>query len=100
MDIKEYNNKLNSASELFKALSHPTRFCIVCKLLLHPLNVSQMQQCLDVTQANVSQHLSILKSKGIIVGERKANEIYYSLANNNVKELVKVFFEENEIPDK
>ncbi len=99
MQIDEYNRYVDDASDLFKALSHPTRFCIVCKLTKHPLNVSQMQSCLDVNQANVSQHLAVLRSKGIIAGDRKGNEIFYSLTNDHVKQLVKVFFNLSEIPE-
>lgn len=87
------------ASEVFKALCHPTRFCIVCKLSKHPMNVSQMQSCLDVSQSNVSQHVSVLRSKGIIQGERKGNEVFYMLVNDDVKRLTEVFFQKSEIPE-
>ncbi len=99
MEFEEYKKHVDNASEILKALCHPTRFCIVCKLLKHPLNVSQMQSCLDISQANVSQHLSILRSRGIIKGEREGNEIFYSLSNEYAKQLVKVFFNESDIPE-
>lgn len=99
MTKEEYKSKLNITSEILKALSHPTRLCIVCKLMLQNLNVSQMQDCLDIAQSTVSQHLSILKSRGIIEGNRSGSEVIYSLVNEEVKDVIKVFFDENEIPN-
>lgn len=98
MEAAVYNKMLEYTSEKFKALSHPTRLCIVCKLMLGELNVSQMQGCLGVTQSNVSQHLTILKSKGIIQGNRNGNEIVYSLIDDDIKKVIEVYFDISEIP--
>lgn len=99
MNDKDYNGKVKNVAEILKALSHPTRLCIVCKLLIKELNVSEMQSCLVIPQSTVSQHLSILKSRGVIVGRREGSEVFYSLANEEVKDVVKVFFELKEIPE-
>ncbi len=95
---EEYFNKLENASEILKVISHPTRLCIVCKLMLGDLNVSQMQDCLDKPQSTVSQHLSLLKSRGIIEGKRCGVEVIYSLVNDEVEKLIEVFFTKEEIP--
>lgn len=89
-----YANNIIEASEVFKALGHPARVCILSKLRFSSLNVSQMQECLDISQSNVSQHLNILRNGKIIVGERRGTEIYYSLADDYVKKIIKMFFEE------
>lgn len=99
MEFNQYKEVINEASEMFKALAHPTRFCIVCKLMLGELNVTQMQECLELTQSNISQHLSILKMKGIIKGERNGNEIVYSLIDDDIKKIIGVYFKKEEIPD-
>lgn len=99
MDNKEYKKKLKNKSEIFKVLGHPTRLCIVCKLLKTNLNVSQMQDCLLIPQSTVSQHLSILKARGIIEGERNGSEIFYSIVDEDVKKIVQIYFDKSEIPD-
>lgn len=99
MEGKDYNESVDKVSDILKAISHPTRFCIVCKLTRHPLNVTQMQSCLDASQANVSQHLAILRTKKIVKCQRQGNEIYYSLSNNKIQKLVELFFDEGEIPE-
>jgi ArsR family transcriptional regulator len=95
---EEYFNKLDNISEILKVISHPTRLCIVCKLMLGDLNVSQMQDCLEKPQSTVSQHLSLLKTRGIIEGKRYGVEVIYSLVNDDVKRLIEVFFTKKEIP--
>ncbi len=91
--MAEFNEQLTQASEIFKALSHPARLCIVNKLTHMNLNVTQMQDCLLMSQSNISQHLSILKHKGIIKGTRIGSEVIYSLADERMKALVRQFLD-------
>ncbi len=80
-------------SELLKALAHPVRLCIVKGLLdAGSSNVSNMQNCLDMPQSTISQHVSKLKSAGIIKGERNGLEIIYCVSNDKVKDIIKALF--------
>ena len=74
-DISIFERK----AEILKALAHPTRLCIVDGLLGNKCNVNYIQSCLQISQANTSQHLSKLKAAGIIKGTRKGNEICYEV---------------------
>lgn len=92
--MANYDQSLIQAAEVFKAISHPARLCVANKLATQSsLTVTQMQECLGVSQSNLSQHLSILKNKGIIRGERSGSEVFYSLADERIKQLVKIFLE-------
>ncbi|MCY6370774.1 ArsR/SmtB family transcription factor [Clostridium ganghwense] len=88
MNKDEYKENLKNLAEIFKTIGHPTRLCIVCKLLSKNLNVTQIQDCLEMPQSTVSQHLAILKSKGIIEGNRNGVEVIYSLVNEDVKKII------------
>ncbi len=80
-------------AELLKALSHPVRLCIVRGLLENgPCNVSNMHNCLEMPQSTVSQHVSKLKSAGIIKGVRNGTEIVYEVTDSKVKKLIKALF--------
>jgi ArsR family transcriptional regulator len=92
--MASYDDELIETSAIFKALSHPARLCIVNKITRGSLTVTQMQDCLEMSQSNVSQHLSILKSKGIIKGERMGSEVLTSLRDQRMKALVRIFFQE------
>jgi len=69
------------------------RLCIVKGLLEKgECNVTYMQDCLNTPQSTISQHLQKLRMAGIIVGRRNGLEIYYSVNNAKVADLVKVLF--------
>jgi len=93
MDKETYQQKLIRTAEILKALSHPARLCIVCRLMLKDQNVSNIQGCLDLPQSTVSQHLAILKAKGVIKGQRKGVEVIYSIANEDIKKIINALFE-------
>ncbi len=83
-------------AEILKALGHPVRLCIVNGLLTKPCNVTGIQECLELPQSTISQHLAILKARGIIKGTRNGLEIVYSVVDEDVKRLIKAFMEREE----
>lgn len=88
--------KLTHWADILKAIGHPTRLCIVCRLINEDLNVTQMQDCLNVPQSTVSQNLSILKSAGIIKGNRKGSQIIYSLIDEDVRQIIRIILNDIE----
>jgi len=83
-------SKFIQKSELLKALAHPTRLCIVKNLIKKESNVTNIQECLDLPQSTVSQHLFKLKAAGIIKGERKGLEISYQVINDDIRKMIKI----------
>ena len=77
-------------AELLKALANPTRLSIVNHLLVDKCNVIAIETSLGVKQSNVSRHLFVLKSAGIVEGKREGNEIYYEVINQKVIKLVEL----------
>ncbi|MDH4129686.1 MAG: metalloregulator ArsR/SmtB family transcription factor [Spirochaetota bacterium] len=69
-------------AEILKALGHPIRLKILYGLLSGKCNVSNMQECLGIQQASLSQHLSVLKHVGVIEGERDKNQIIYDITSS------------------
>lgn len=87
-------NKFAKIAEVLKALSNPVRLCIVHGLLEKgSCNVSYMEKCLEVSQSGISQHLSKLKSAGIVKCERIGNEVHYTIANDDVKKFITTIFD-------
>lgn len=85
-DIEWYANML-------KALGHITRLKIVKGLCENGCNVTSMVDGLGIPQATVSQHLGVLRSAGIIKGEKKGLEVCYKIVNEKVKRIVDVINE-------
>lgn len=83
------------AADMLKVLAHPVRLCIVRGLIeKEQCNVTYMQECLNLPQSTVSQHLQKLRSMGIVEAERKGLEINYSVTSEKVKKLIHIIFGE------
>lgn len=88
-------NAYEDAAEMLKALAHPVRLCIVRGLLRNgPCNVTYMQDCLEIPQSTVSQHLQKLRTSGIVKAQRQRHEIHYTIENEMVKQLILTIFRE------
>jgi len=83
---------LEREAEILKVLGHPVRLKIVAGLLSQSCNVKKMWECLELPQATVSQHLSLLKSKGIITGRRDGTEVFYSVISPEAKVIIGALF--------
>jgi ArsR family transcriptional regulator len=66
-------------ADIFQALAHPTRIAIVEMLRDGELPAGQLIERLGLEQANASQHLSVLRSKQIVVNRKDGNQVFYSL---------------------
>lgn len=88
------NSAINSAAEkkifelharVCKTLSHPKRLEII-ELLRHDreCGVTELAEKLDVTKANVSQHLAIMRAQNIVKTRREGTTIMYSLSNRKI----------------
>lgn len=90
-DMDEIKNK----AKLLKAISHPIRLCVVKGLMeSEGYNVTKIQNCLNIPQSTLSQHLSKLKDLDIIEGTRKGVEIEYHVKNDDVKKIINTIFNE------
>src|SRR5450759_2054805 len=75
---------------VFQALAHPTRIAIVEILRRGELSAGAMQAKLGIEQANLSQHLTILRSRQIVVNRKEGNQVFYSLANPVLGEMLDI----------
>lgn len=66
-------------AELFQGLSHPTRIAIVEALRAGEMSAGTLIEQLELEQANASQHLSVLRAKGIVINRKVGNQVFYSL---------------------
>ncbi|MBL4594284.1 MAG: winged helix-turn-helix transcriptional regulator [Flavobacteriales bacterium] len=81
--------KLETASEMLKAIAHPVRIAIVAMLDDDKkLSVTEIHEALKIEQAVASHHLSILKNKGVLLSERSGKNCYYSLKHQRLSQIV------------
>ena len=82
------NRQFTDEAEVLKVLGHPIRLKIVAGLCTKECNVKHIWECLNLPQATVSQHLALLKHKGIIEGKREGVEVHYSVIHPLAKRIV------------
>jgi ArsR family transcriptional regulator len=79
-------------AEIIKVLGHPVRLKIVAGLMSESCNVKKIWECLGLPQATVSQHLALLKNKGIIEGRREGVEVFYHVTSDQARSIVSSLF--------
>lgn len=85
MDKREFKNKVYSElAKITKAMGNPHRLEIIELLAQGDYSVEQISLQTDLTIANASQHLQVLKTAQLVEVTRNGTFIYYKLANNNV----------------
>jgi DNA-binding transcriptional ArsR family regulator len=75
-------------AEIFHALAHPTRIGIVELLRDGALPAGKLIEQLGIEQANASQHLAVLRSKQIVVSRKEGNQVFYSLRDPVLSEVL------------
>jgi len=76
----------NLHAEMCKTISNPRRQAILDTIRGGELTVSELIEKTGISQANLSQHLAILRSKGVVKTRRDGNNIYYSISNIKIIE--------------
>ena len=84
------NRSFDDEAKVIKMLGHRIRLKIVAGLCSCPqkCNVTHIGECLGLPQGTVSQHLTLLKHAGIIIGKREGVEMYYSVIHPLAKQIV------------
>jgi ArsR family transcriptional regulator len=76
------------ASLAMKAIAHPLRLKILCVLADGELSVQDIVDNVGTSQSNISQHLAILRDKGVLSTRKDANRVYYRIGDPRTLKLV------------
>ena len=77
-------------ASIFQALAHPSRIAILEVLKDGELPAGAIQERIGVEQANLSQHLAVLRSRQIIVNRKEGNQVFYSLRDPMLLEVLDI----------
>ncbi len=86
--------KLEEWAEFLKALAHPIRLRIVAALIEGKQCVKNLSDLLHTSQPNVSQHLSILRSRGIVGCKRDGSIVCYYIKDERVVKIYEILSKE------
>jgi DNA-binding transcriptional ArsR family regulator len=75
-------------ADIFQALAHPTRIAILELLSDGELSAGSLIEKLGMEQANVSQHLAVLRTKRLVVNRKAGNQVIYSVRDPLIIEVL------------
>jgi ArsR family transcriptional regulator len=82
------DDDIERASRSLKAMSHPLRLKILCTLGAQEVSVQDIVDQVGTSQSNISQHLAILRDKGILAARKDANRVYYRVSDGRTLRLI------------
>jgi len=83
-----FESKADDAAALLKAMSNPHRLIILCRLGASEASVGELLVDSGLSQSALSQHLAVLRQKGLVKTRREAQTIYYTLADPAVRQII------------
>jgi ArsR family transcriptional regulator len=88
MKLLERDEDINKATKALKAMAHPLRLKILCALKGDELPVLEIVEQVGSSQSNISQHIDILRTKGILESRRDGNKILCKIKDAKILKLV------------
>ena len=82
------DEQIEALAKILKAMSHPIRLQILCHLQNRELSVGDIRGLVKTTNANISQHLNILRAQGIIDFRKESNFIYNKITDKRILDMI------------
>jgi ArsR family transcriptional regulator, lead/cadmium/zinc/bismuth-responsive transcriptional repressor len=92
-------DQASQLAEMFRLLGEPNRLGIVANCLDRPLNVGEITARLSLSQSLVSHHLRLLRAARLLKAGRRGKQVYYSIADGHVREMLTNMIEHIAEPD-
>ncbi|MEJ2633035.1 MAG: metalloregulator ArsR/SmtB family transcription factor [Acidihalobacter sp.] len=87
-ELMTQDQDIDRASRSLKAMSHPLRLKILCTLGDQEVSVQDIVDSVGTSQSNISQHLAILRDKGILAARKDANKVFYRVSDHRTLRLI------------
>jgi len=91
--LMTHDDDIERASRSMRAMSHPLRLKILCTLAEKEYTVQDIVEHVGTSQSNISQHLAILRDKGILASRKDANRVYYRVSDARTLRLISMMRE-------
>lgn len=93
INLGELQARALRASGLLKAMANPVRLVLLCQLAEGEKSVGELERVVDVSQSALSQHLALLRQRGLVKGRRDGQTIFYSLCGKEAPALLAALYE-------
>ena len=91
-ELQEMEGHAFEAAQLLKAMANEHRLLILCHLAEGELSVGELNERIDLSQSSLSQHLAVLRQIGLVATRRKAQTIYYRLADGPAVDVMQTLY--------
>ena len=81
--------KCEEVSAVLKSLSHPVRLKVLCQVIEGERSVNELTEFCGISQSAMSQFLVRMRAEGILSSRRESTFVYYSLADDKLKKLLR-----------
>ena len=88
IDLIGKQDQIELAARSMRAIGHPLRLKILCVLGDQEVSVQEIVDAVGTSQSNISQHLAILRDKGVLKTRKDANRVYYRVGDVRVLQLI------------
>jgi ArsR family transcriptional regulator len=86
------HSSADDACRLMKVLSNRDRMMLLCQISQDEICVGELKEVLDIHQPTLSQQLTVLRNEELVETRREGKQIYYSLSNRVVLEVMDVLY--------
>ncbi|NMG66322.1 metalloregulator ArsR/SmtB family transcription factor [Azoarcus indigens] len=87
-ELIDKHEHIEMAARALKAIAHPLRLKILCVLGEGEVCVQDIVEAVGTSQSNISQHLAILRDKGVLQTRKDANRVYYRVGDQRTLQLI------------
>lgn len=87
-DLIGRGQNIREAADAMRAMAHPLRMKILCLVGNNELMVQEIVDGVGTSQSNVSQHLAILKERGLLSSRREANKVLYRIEDPRILKMI------------
>lgn len=92
IDPERLRGAAEQAVGALKLLANPERLLLLCQISQGEFSVGELEELLDIHQPTLSQQLGVLRSQGVVATRREGKNIYYSVADPAVLEILLVLY--------
>ena len=87
-DLAGHGEDIREASDALKAMAHPLRLKILCLVGQNELMVQDIVEAVGTSQSNISQHLAVMRERGLIASRKEANKVFYRIDDARILKMI------------
>ncbi len=87
-DLSGHGDDIREASDALKAMAHPLRLKILCLVGTSELMVQEIVEAVGTSQSNISQHLAVMRERGLLVSRKEANKVFYRIDDPRILKMI------------